>query len=74
MHTSYGLDAATWEARQRVLAGIPNDWRAATTDAITDERFGLLADRLVEQWSRPDKVIYPPERQVNARPIPFFVS
>ena len=50
--------------RERLIAGIPMDWRAALQDDLAGDSFGLLADRLVEQWSRPDTTIYPPEPQV----------
>lgn len=53
-------DLATRRAnRERLLAGIPNDWRTALRDEVARDSFGLLADRLVEQWSRPDIEVYP---------------
>ena len=58
-------DLATGRAnRERLLAGIPNDWRTALKDELARDSFGLLADCLVEQWSRTDTIVYPPEDKV----------
>jgi uracil DNA glycosylase len=63
-----GSTATRKANRERLLSGIPNDWRTAIHDATASDAFGDLADRLVEQWSRRDIEIYPPEHQVFPGP------
>ena len=58
-------DLATRRAnRERVLAGIPKDWRTALRNELAGDSFGRLADWLVDEWTRPGTVVYPAERQV----------
>jgi hypothetical protein len=62
INTIAALDRSTRrDNRERLLAGIPGDWRAALRDAIEDESFGSLADYLAEQRSLADTEIYPRE-------------
>lgn len=50
--------------RERLLARIPEGWRAALHAAIDHGSFGRLADYLVDERLRPDTEIYPAESQV----------
>jgi hypothetical protein len=55
--------------RERLLARIPEDWRAPLRDAIQDESYGPLADFLADERSLPDTEIYPPQSQGHDRAV-----